>query len=122
MVNINGYTALSWAMDAEDSETVRYLAEVTHAGLFISLQMLARSQLVISPSIKSFVVRCREEKDTILAGMKEAAAYGNTALLKQLLVGSNMNIAKDILDDLVQLAIMAESPATCEAVMGVCDE
>ena len=108
-------------MESEDTNTVEFLARITHAGLSTSLKMLARSQIMITPGIETFLARCGEEEEIMVGGMKEAAMYGNTDLLR-MLSRDRMIISGDILDDLVEHSIMADSPDTCEAVLGLCDE
>ena len=121
MLNTLGWPALYYAILSGDTQTVEYLAERTTAGLSASLVKLAESNIEITPVMESFVEMCREHREARVAGMKKAAEFGNTALLKILLTGV-VEIEKADLDAMIGLAIQSDSPAVCEAVLGQCEE
>ena len=102
ILDVNGETALSRAIKAEDSPTVELLAQMTNTSLRDSLSALARSSMSISPIVESFVARCARDSEAVVSGLKTASLFAHITILHLLTVyGNTDNLPADVLDNLL---------------------
>ena len=118
------WTALTFAIEAEDVETVQLLAPpVTSNKLGNSLVRLARSKMEITSGIAIFITKCAGEREHFLEGIREATQFANHPMIEVLLKAGDRNwLSANTLSDLTNLAIMSDNPDMCKTILSWCGE
>ena len=91
LMDKDGKTALSAAIETMCSTTIDLLAPVTQNGLGLALVFLATWKTELTPAVEELLMRASSDEYAKMLGVKQAARHGATSMLKILTNGWNRN-------------------------------
>ena len=118
LMDINGDTALGYAIYSLCSTTIDLLAPVTEKGLGKALVKLSDYKAELTPAVKELLIRASSDREALLMGVAQSAGMGAASMLKILTNGWNRNtLHSSDRNHLLQLALTSDNAETVQVIL-----